>query len=143
MKRCPRCEKKKSAAAFGKNRTKKNGLSSYCLDCMKLYRMEHYRSNPAPYKKRAAASKKKRLAYLRDIREEGSCARCGFEHPAALEFHHKVPVNRDRAGRAGVGWFATFGMSRMLEELAKCELICANCHRIEHHGHRYMRRGLG
>lgn len=58
----------------------------------------------------------------------GKCKRCGYnKHPAALEFHHledkKFTVGKELAIKS---W-------KIIEaELNKCELLCSNCHRIEH-----------
>lgn len=56
------------------------------------------------------------------------CTRCGFnEHPAALDLHHTYgPKEFDpgrHAGRPRV---------KVLVELRKCEILCSNCHNIEH-----------
>lgn len=49
-KRCPRCEQDKLFSAFGKDKTKKTGLSSYCLDCAKANRKINYAKNPTEEK---------------------------------------------------------------------------------------------
>lgn len=51
-KRCPRCEQDKFFSAFGKDKTKKNGLSSYCLNCAKANRKINYAKNPEKEKKK-------------------------------------------------------------------------------------------
>lgn len=65
------------------------------------------------------------------IKLEAGCCRCGYkEHPAALEFHHTDPSTKtDGVARLYMG-----RRERLDEELAKCEVICANCHNIEHYG---------
>ena len=50
VKRCPRCEQEKFSSAFGKDKSKKTGLSSYCLDCVNANRKIHYAKNPAKEK---------------------------------------------------------------------------------------------
>ena len=45
-KRCPRCEQDKFFSAFGKDKSKKTGISSYCLDCAKANRKINYAKNP-------------------------------------------------------------------------------------------------
>ena len=60
----------------------------------------------------------------------GKCARCGFDgHPAALEFHHKTGT-ADK--EFTIGSVSNRSWPRIEKELKKCELICSNCHRIEH-----------
>lgn len=54
------------------------------------------------------------------------CLDCGkILHHAAMDFDH---VNG--AKTAGIAQMWSWGRDRVLAELAKCELVCANCHRI-------------
>lgn len=45
-KRCSRCKEIKPKSEFGKNRNKKDGLSSYCKKCNSKYRKEWTKNNP-------------------------------------------------------------------------------------------------
>jgi predicted HNH restriction endonuclease len=57
------------------------------------------------------------------------CEHCGFSHPAALDFHHI-----DRTNKKSVNKLASNGMYKQaIQELHKCVVLCANCHRITHH----------
>jgi len=59
----------------------------------------------------------------------GECTRCGYkEHPAALQFHHTDPSNKD------VSWnkLRLRAWTKIKLELEKCIILCANCHAIEH-----------
>lgn len=51
-KNCPKCKEEKFFSAFGKDRTKKNGLSSYCLACAATNRKANYAKNPAKEKRK-------------------------------------------------------------------------------------------
>lgn len=56
------------------------------------------------------------------------CFRCGYrEHPAALDYHHTDPATKAR--QVG-GYDCT--VAGLMREVAKCEVLCACCHRIEH-----------
>jgi len=76
-------------------------------------------------------SQKKRRKELKNelIAERGGrCVDCGYSESAtALEFHHREPASKD---------FAISGSSasrqRVWSEAAKCDLVCANCHRARH-----------
>ena len=59
----------------------------------------------------------------------GKCGHCGYDkYRGALEFHHLNPEEKDpRAIRPGLS------RKRFFAELDKCILLCANCHREEHH----------
>jgi hypothetical protein len=56
------------------------------------------------------------------------CAECGLTfHPVAMHWHHLPGVEK----AAELGNLAKGGSRRrVLEEIAKCELICANCHAV-------------
>jgi hypothetical protein len=57
-----------------------------------------------------------------------SCVRCGFSDYRALQFHHlhgKL-MNVSQMSKS-------YSWGRVLDEIGKCEVLCANCHMIEHH----------
>lgn len=72
----------------------------------------------------------------RDLRKEdivyvmgGKCQRCGYDKSIhALECHHLNPLEKEFAFNKAksVGW------ETVRNELKKCTLLCANCHREEH-----------
>lgn len=68
-------------------------------------------------------------AIIREAKSIG-CQRCGFQDIRALEFHHRDPSQKS----FGVSQAIARGLAkqRILDEIAKCEVICANCHAIEH-----------
>ena len=60
----------------------------------------------------------------------GKCVKCGYDNlatPEVFDFHHIDPSQKDFAIGSQVRKFET-----LKEELDKCVLLCANCHRIEH-----------
>jgi predicted transcriptional regulator len=62
----------------------------------------------------------------------GGCSRCGYaKNYSALCFHHRDPNNKgfnlDMRRCACTSW------ATLLEEAAKCELLCQNCHAEIHH----------
>jgi uncharacterized Fe-S cluster-containing radical SAM superfamily protein len=55
------------------------------------------------------------------------CANCGYhEHGAALDFHHPDGNKEKRI------MFSQWKTAIAQAEIAKCVLLCANCHRVEH-----------
>jgi len=67
----------------------------------------------------------------------GKCSRCGWDkHPAALQFHHTDPSSKEFNLSANT---LLREKGNYEEELAKCILLCANCHAIEHqNGDRFL-----
>ena len=57
----------------------------------------------------------------------GKCSNCGYKKcPTALEFHHIDPENKDFAISKLPH---TRSWERVQNEIDKCNLLCANCHR--------------
>lgn len=62
------------------------------------------------------------------------CTKCfGTFHPAVYEFHHIDPSTKDRDPSK----MLQLSLEKLKTELDKCKLLCANCHRLEHHGDKY------
>jgi hypothetical protein len=70
--------------------------------------------------------KKRAVEYL-----GGKCMKCSGEFPAyVFDFHHRDPSEKE----GSVGKLCSSSWENIVKELDKCDLLCANCHRIEHHG---------
>lgn len=122
--------------------------SRYCKTC-DLERMRRKRRDPAvraqgaartaiwrerhPDKYEAAwkAAHAEKKAILDEARR-GGCVRCEESHPACLDFHHRDPSTKD----ADIATIRRFGVKRLLAEIAKCDVLCANCHRKHHYNER-------
>jgi len=64
-------------------------------------------------------------ALIAEYKLAHGCTDCGYRgHPAALDLDHLPGFEK----RANVG--RLLGREAILAELAKCEVVCANCHRI-------------
>lgn len=64
------------------------------------------------------------------------CARCPETHPWCLEFHHRDPKTKlflpNAAKKRSLG--------ALLAEIAKCDVLCSNCHRKLHYEERQRRK---
>ena len=124
-KKCPKCEKTLNVSSFGK---KRNGLQPFCKECNKAYHKEHYQKNKKKYIKKAAEYKFK-------FREEffkkylyGKTCKCGESRMECLEFHHRDSKNKtDNISTL----LETCSIKKVEKEIEKCEIMCANCHRVE------------
>lgn len=69
---------------------------------------------------------------IQAIKLERGCADCGYNaHPAALDFdHRKGEVKLFTIGAVG----SSQSREALLAEIAKCDVVCANCHRIRTDG---------
>ena len=74
---------------------------------------------------------KDRRQLIDSIKMEKGCERCGYrEHPCALDFAHKSPTTK----LFDVSKLLCRNIEKIYAEIAKCRILCSNCHRLETHG---------
>ena len=129
VKRCGRCGVAKPLESFPVNRARPDGRHGWCLECQRAYLRGHYRRNRAYYLEKARKSNDQRLddnkELLRKLKDV-PCAVCRGRYPRwIMEFDHgdseklfNLSTNMRSRSRA-----------QLLAEAAKCEVLCANCHR--------------
>lgn len=124
---CTKCEKQKPVSEFGKNKSKKDGLQSYCKECVKIYKRKHYEDNTDYYKEKAKTYRKKGREELNEFKSTLKCAICGESRWWVLDFHHENPKEKEYTISSMVS-----APLKLKEELEKCIPVCSNCHRDIH-----------
>jgi hypothetical protein len=127
---CNQCKETKSVSEFRPNKTKHDGLQFYCRECDKKKQAEHYRKNKERYIAKAHSAGEANVKWFQEYKKTLKCNRCTENHPACLQFHHIDPSKKEVAVSQVV---RRWGRKRILAEIAKCEIICANCHFKEHY----------
>lgn len=95
----------------------------------KLRSREHYLRNREEIIKKTSDIKKQFREDWGAFKATLKCTKCGFNHPAALDFHHVDPKEKE----SNVHRLLSNGQYKKLEkELKKCVVLCSNCHRIHH-----------
>ncbi len=89
-----------------------------------------YPRNRKAHHARAAKNKQQRVIRFKELKAKLSCNHCPEDHPACLDFHHLDPSKKE-FGISGNS-VRDFSWDRILKEIAKCEVLCSNCHRKEH-----------
>lgn len=81
-------------------------------------------------KKTAKRIRKERRDWFQDLKKNLKCEKCGVQDFRVLDFHHKDPNEKDLevSNMVRLRW----SKKRILAEIEKCKVLCANCHRIEH-----------
>ena len=70
----------------------------------------------------------RKLDFVRWVKLGVGCVDCGYRaHPAALELDH---VRGDKVQTVSQIATSRLGWAKLQAEIAKCEIVCANCHRI-------------
>ncbi len=128
LRRCGRCGELKPVDDFAWRRKRKLQRDNFCRPCRSAYGRDHYLANKERYIQNAAAVKRKtlmeRTKFLLDFFKTNPCIDCGEPDPVVLEFDHL----RDKSFAVGQG-FQERGWQSIMDEMAKCEVVCANCHR--------------
>lgn len=129
--RCSRCGEIKLLAEFPiKNKT--HGTRRvWCRDCCRAYGREHYRRNRPIYLAKNRARRQSDRPRVRALIDEylrhHPCVDCGRADITVLEFDHRRPSEKNLS----VGRIALMGSwPSVLREIEKCDVRCANCHRM-------------
>ncbi len=101
---------------------------------LKKWNAAFYKKNAASVYARVKARRAAMRGWLDEYKSERACSKCGEDHPACLDFHHKDSKTKDfNVGNVRAwGW----GKERMILEIKKCVILCSNCHRKMHYGPR-------
>ena len=123
---CPRCKNTKSVEEFPKSKNRKDGLGGHCKVCCaeknKIYRQtaKGKATSNANQAKRRNANK----IFLYEYLLKHPCVKCGEADIRCLEFNHLDPSKKHKE----VTNMTEYSRKRLKEEIAKCEILCANCH---------------
>ena len=97
----------------------------------KEYMRKWYQNNKAKHIAYVRNRDKKIKLWLKEYKATLKCELCEENYPACLEFHHINPEEKEFA----IGRIKEYGLSwsKLKTEIAKCRVLCANCHRKLHH----------
>ena len=152
---CYKCSKTKPITEFNKDKSKQDGLNYCCKECTKEYyqntkvqeRIKKYRQTYHQNNKEKIAKRSKtwynnnqewRKQYLKTRymsqkqlinSVKRHCLICGFRDKLSLVFHHRDPKEKSFT----IGTTLSIKLERLQKEIAKCVVLCANCHHKFHH----------
>ena len=89
-----------------------------------------YPKNKAKHIKMVAVTRERRRQEGREFIKtlKLNCKNCGESDQACLDFHHRNPKEKDFNVSRGL----EFSRKTILKEIAKCDVLCSNCHRKLH-----------
>jgi hypothetical protein len=71
----------------------------------------------------------KNREWFNSIKQTLLCKKCGENRWYCLEFHHRDPKEKE----AQISYIIDrWSQKRILAEMAKCDILCANCHKAFH-----------
>jgi len=103
----------------------------------RTYANTYYQNNKAKVLATTKASVKKYKEQWRSFKATLACVKCGQNHPATLDFHHIDSSTKEASVNKLIKYRA---FKRAMEEVKKCVVLCANCHRIHHHDERLNKK---
>lgn len=111
-------------------RPRGNRVGSYCVPCIRKYDNERHtkltEEQQATKQSRSKKYKTEKRNFFNSYMEDKFCSDCGESDSIVLEFDHL-----DRSSKSGNIGNMLYRVStkRLMDEIAKCEVVCANCHR--------------
>ena len=112
---CSTCRKQRSLKLFCKNRGTKDGYNTWCNKCRSRYR-----------KTRGKEKIQSRQIWLLRYLKAHPCVDCGERDLIVLEFDHVRGKKMYKVSELARG---EYSLKKLQEEVSKCEVRCANCHR--------------
>lgn len=129
MKICPKCTLELENNSFNKNIRKKDGLQTYCRNCQKQIDKKFYPKRDITEKLK---KEKIRRILVNNFKvnylKEHPCFDCNNSDIRVLEFHHIYKRKDFNLGESN-----RYCLNRVKDEIEKCIVLCANCHRIRHY----------
>jgi hypothetical protein len=134
MKICTICKIPKSLDKFSPRKTAKDGLWGRCKLCHNKEVRESYHKDPKHKLGIDRKSRQKLQNEVNEIKSGAGCAICRENDSICLDFHHLDPSKKHKPVSALV---LSKNRDKVLEEIKKCIILCANCHR-KLHGKRFI-----
>lgn len=126
MKQCGSCGQVKPLSDFHKRSAATDGTQNRCKECNKKQRLEYYRTAKGKASNTLVGQRARirNSRFLYEYLLSHPCVDCGESDPIVLEFDHI-----DRTTKLFTISGRDVGLNRLMEEISKCEVRCANCHR--------------
>ena len=126
---CTKCKVDKNDAEFALKYKATGKKLSNCRACQKIYARSHYLRNKDEVIKKVAKHKFKVREKFVEYLTGKSCITCGNNDIRVLEFDHREPSSKLSTISSLVAMSSSW--SKILNEIGKCDILCANCHKIK------------
>lgn len=127
MKRCPRCASWRTFDEFHRHRGRKDGRQPVCKQCRAELDHDRYlrtRGSDSRHRNNAVFARERAL-WMRSLKQGRPCSDCGGSYPPeAMQWDHLPGYPK----RGDVSALAGLSKEEILAEIAKCALVCTNCH---------------
>jgi len=151
LKKCSQCKEESPRNNFPRHSSYKDGYYAYCKKCRNEKQKQWRKDNPEQWKISQEKSQKRykennpdkvkemskqsyknnkalKIVYLQKYLKEHPCIDCGNKDLRVLEFDHCYGKKTNNISRLT---YSTYTLNALQEEILKCEVRCANCHKIK------------
>jgi hypothetical protein len=139
---CGACGQQKPVTEFNFKHKQKGTRQAHCRDCTREQIRKPYQANRGYYiekaKHRTAWIIAEQRQWIQGFLLTHPCVDCGEGDPRCLDFDHVRGKKRQNVSQM-VG---DFTLKAIQEEVSKCEVRCASCHRKRTAKQRERRRAL-
>ena len=135
MKECSCCHVSKSDIEFYQRKVglRRGELYNHCKECLRIRGRKYYTDNR---ERQSQLANLRRIEYRKTRKEfiiqlkNRPCADCGKIYPHyVMDFDHRAGASKvDNISHLVNQNFLTY--EEILKEVVKCDLVCANCHRV-------------
>jgi hypothetical protein len=126
---CTKCFTEKPVEEFGWKSMARGKRHAICKECTAIRSNNWYYQNKEAHIENVMAHKKEARQEAREYvwayLAAHPCIGCGETDPVVLEFHHRSGKEREVSRMVADG----LSIATIQEEINKCDVLCANCHR--------------
>lgn len=135
MKICSKCGQLKDLSDFFIRDKQSGKLHAQCKICYRDQRTLTYKDHYQKYRELyLTRAKSRRLAIRTNLHKEmitylsdKTCVLCSESDAVVLEFDHRDPSKKRFSISSGIRY--GYDWSIILDEIKKCRVLCANCHK--------------
>jgi hypothetical protein len=131
MKHCCTCNEDLPVSDFNRSSRRKDGLQTECRKCQAGRHKTYYQDNKSRFREDSDAYRRKIRAFIAEAKSV-PCSDCNNSYPSWVMDLDHLP-GMDKLFNVGTATSKGFGLAKVQAEIAKCEVVCANCHRQRTH----------
>lgn len=127
--KCKTCNITKQPTDFAWRNKKNNKKATQCRQCKAVYDHNDWFGGPRKAQMRSRSKYYRNMDYTRDFLMTHPCVDCGESNPGVLDFDH---IDRSKKRQTVSDMCRRLvSIETLQEEMDKCEIRCACCHRIK------------
>lgn len=125
MQQCSKCDKEKPLTDFSNRKSRKGEIQKHriCKPCLTQGKKEWLHNKQQELR-----------SYIFNYLLDKQCVICGLKDILVLEFDHRNPKEKSfNIGKACAGKDFVVKLDELIAEVAKCDVMCRNCHQRKTH----------